>query len=127
VRESIIDVRGMETKNAIITSAELLIDHNCLTGWIYLEHNDGYQGFGGIALCHSNRIFPELSHTGYWICRVMEVAGVEKWSDLKGKTIRVRGCGKTLDFKIKEIGHIIKDDWFNPEEDFKTAQKQETE
>lgn len=43
--------------------------------------------------------------------------GVESWEELKGKTIRVR---KTDEWgSIISIGHIIKDDWFNPKEELK--------
>jgi hypothetical protein len=50
----------------------------------------------------------------------MEIAEVNEWSKLKGKTIRV----KIVNGFIKEIGHIIKDDWFCPAKDFKNEKEE---
>jgi hypothetical protein len=109
-------MEDIEIKNAIIRSAELNTDNGFLSGWIDLDYGKGGQMFGGIAL-YLPKSF--LNHTiespaGHWISRVMKIAGVDKWSQLSGKTIRVKA---TLD-KVTEIGHIVKDDWFNPTEDF---------
>jgi hypothetical protein len=45
----------------------------------------------------------------------MEIAGVDKWENMVGKTIRVQ-CDWS---KVEAIGHILKDDWFKPSEDYK--------
>lgn len=105
-------------KNAVIERAEITSDdHGILSAWIHLSFGGSGQGFGGYALylpksCSNHKID---SPAGHFIWRCMEVAGVTKWSDLKGKTIRVKGTHSRID----GIGHIIKEDWFFPEEDFK--------
>lgn len=50
----------------------------------------------------------------------MEIAGVSEWSELVGKTIRVRSEND----RIEAIGHIIKDDWFCPGSDFENKETQ---
>ena len=112
------DRMEIEVKNAIIQSAEITSDdYGVLSAWITLDDGDSCQSFGGYRLylpklCkHHTR----LSCAGHFIWRVMEVAGVGKWSSLKGKTVRV----KADHCSVHAIGHIIKEDWFCPAEDFK--------
>lgn len=114
----------IEIKNAVITKAEITSDdHGLLSAWVHLEYDRSGQGFGGYALylpdSYSNHR-KQANYAGHFIWRVLEVAGVTEWSQLKGKTIRVK-CEHSC---VHEIGHIVKDDWFNPSKDFEIMKKE---
>ena len=88
-----------------------------LTAWLTLDYGGCGQGFGGYALYlpKSYKHHQLLSHAGHWLYRVMQIADVDEWAKLKGRTIRVRA-----DFgHVHAIGHIVKDDWFAPAADFR--------
>lgn len=113
-----------QIKNAIIEDTTLdMRDHGVLTAWLHLDYGDGsHQGFGGYAL-YLPKDYKHHSvngdYAGHFIFRCMEITGVEDWAKVKGKSIRVKfegGPGFTC--KIIAIGHITKDDWFNPDDDF---------
>jgi hypothetical protein len=110
------------TLNAVIESATITTERGfMLDAWIHLKLENGFnQGFGGYALYldKTSKHHSIMSPGGHFIFRVMEIAGVENWDKLKGQAIRIRkenGLGSTID----SIGHIIKDDWFCPREDFR--------
>ena len=108
----------IEIKNAIIRSAEIMDpERGLLDASLTLDYGDSCQSFGGWALYlpKSYKHHKLLSVAGHFIWRCMEIGGVSKWSALPGKTIRVRA----EHHKIHAIGHIVKDDWFDPSIDFK--------
>jgi hypothetical protein len=112
----------IETKNAIIESATIRSDdHGLLSAWLDLKYECGGQGFGGYALYLPKSFTHHKleSVAGHFIWRCMEIANVTEWSKLAGKTVRVRAEHS----KVHAIGHIIKDDWFNPSEDFARAKE----
>jgi hypothetical protein len=113
-----------EIKNAIIDRLSLDTgDRGLLTAWLHLDYGDGcHQGFGGFTLYlpKSYTHFTEKGDfAGHFIFRCMEIAGVDAWDKIKGKSIRVKyEDGQGFNRSIKAIGHITKDDWFCPSEDF---------
>ena len=112
----------LEIRNAIITSAEITTsDHGLLTAWVHLDYGGSGQGFGGYAL-YLPKSFTHSkleSVAGHFIFRCMEIAGVERWSAMTGKTVRVK-CNLS---HIQAIGHIVKEDWFDPKADFASLER----
>ena len=108
----------MEVKNAVIEKATITCDdHGLLSAWIFLDYGGVSQGFGGYCLYlpESFKHHEITSIAGHFIWRVMEIAGVTEWGMLVGKTVRVKSGLSG----VEAIGHIIKDDWFCPKDDFK--------
>lgn len=110
--------RKIEERNAVIETATITNDdHGLLSAWLGLDYGGTSQGFGGYALylpkdfSHS---INQRNYAGHFIWRCLEVVGVTEWAKLPGKTIRVRSEHS----KVHAIGHIVKDDWFEPSKDF---------
>lgn len=110
-------------QNALIERVSIDTER-CLSAWLTLDYGGSGQGFGGYVLFapphdEESRNDPKRylgNYAGAFIHRCIEIGGVIRWEDLPGKTIRVRH--ETPYGRILAIGHIIKDDWFNPEEEF---------
>lgn len=114
---------GYEILNAKITNVDLsMADHGCITLNMPIEGSGWACCYGGICLghgCLGADSFDCSPKSMEYIMRIMDVVGVERFSDLKGKYIRVatKSWGDTL----KLIGNIIDDKWFDPESFFKNT------
>lgn len=107
--------------NARIASVSLgYEDHGIMTCWLQLEQKGSGQGFGGYVLddiplknekghCYGNRQ-PSI-YCGFWVKRILETVGVERWEQLQGKYVQVDGEAYG---EITGIGHITDDKWFYP-------------
>ena len=107
-----------EITNAIITRASIFIeDHGMLTAYLYLDYGGSGQGFGGHCLYLPKTFKHHNIHSvaGHFIYRCLEIADVDSWDKLPGKTVRAE-----YDWDhVHRIGHIVKDIWFVPKEEFK--------
>lgn len=104
----------LEERNAVITNAEICLERGLLTSWITVEWSGGGQGFGGYHLGGPEQPAP---HAGIWIHGVLRAAGVEAWSELVGKVVRIRHTHE----KIHAIGraiHGVGHAWFTPSDAF---------
>lgn len=110
-----------EIRNAIITGARINdAERGLLTAWLDLDYGGTGQGFGGFALYLPKDYSHHgiLSPAGHFIWRCMEIADVASWDKIVGKTIRVKLDKPGFGGRIIAIGHIVKEDWFNPSVDF---------
>ena len=111
----------MEIKNAIITKTELTMsDHGCLTFWLFVEGDGFCVGIGGFCIGFGyldSKEFKADSGMGLVaLMRILDVVGVEKWEDLKGKYIRV--MLENWGDPVYCIGNLIKNKWFDLKEFF---------
>ena len=119
-------IEGIE--NALIEYADLsMADHGCLTLELGLAGNGWGVCFGGRVIGKGYVGAKEFK--GYAkgieeIMRIMDVVGVSRFSQLKGKYVRVvsAGWGGT----ISKIGNIIEDKWFDYDE-FYNGKEEEKE
>jgi hypothetical protein len=115
-------MRETEIENGVIESTMLGIeDHGIASSYITVKGDGWGCGFGGYTLDgpydHDKKKRLPSALMGWWVARVMETVGVEKWEDLKGKHVRVETEG--LGGHIIALGHFMKKQWFRPGEEIK--------
>ena len=117
-----------EIRNATIDSTMLGIeDHGIMSAHIGLDYGDCHQGFGGFALdgkpngrtVDSKR--EPSACCGHFIARILQIAGVGSWEKLKGRSIRIKR-EDGWNGRIVAVGHLLKEDWFDPEAEFKAME-----
>lgn len=117
---------GYRIENALITNADLsMADHGCLTLSITLDGGGWGVVYGGYCLGHGYLGADNFDGSASGlesIMRIMDVVGVERFQDLKGKYVRVatKGWGSS----VKIIGNILRGKWFDAETFF--ADKENT-
>ena len=80
----------MEIKNAIIEKPHNIDDHGLLSAWLYLDYGGSGKALWVRSLPTKTYAHHRLLSTcGYFVFRCLEIAGAQKWEDIKGKTIRV--------------------------------------
>lgn len=115
----------MEILNAQIINVSItMADHGCLTFYITIQGGALGCSIGGYCIGHGylGADTFEVKHGDGLeaMMRIMDVVGVSRWEDLKGKYIRFEynGLGST----VKKIGNIIEDKWFDIDKFFKEKQ-----
>lgn len=112
---------GYEIINMRITSVDLsMSDHGCMTLFMGMDGNGYGTVYGGYCLGHGYlgaKEFDGSEKSMPYIMNIMNVVGVERFNDMKGKYVRV--AIKGLGSPVKIIGNIIEDKWFDPESFFK--------
>ena len=108
----------MEEKNAVIRKTTISnADYGILVGSLTLEYGGGsIQDFGMYTL-YNPRLKEDRNFGAFFIWRCMQIAGVDDWSKMSGKPLRVRIGDNGL---IKAIGNFIEDKWFCPTEEYNT-------
>lgn len=110
---------GKKIENAKIELVSLNMgNHGCLTFDISLQGNGWYCVFGGYCLGKGYLGASDDCFKGYdkgleSIMRIMDVVGVEDLNDMNGKNVRVVKDG--IGGRVKAIGNIIEDKWFDYE------------
>lgn len=116
-------------ENVKIESVSLtMADHGCLTFWLTVKGYGWGVGIGGYCIGHGylgaddDEFVVERGDGLEAMMRIMNVVGVEKWEDLKGKYCRVEK-GSWGD-SIHKIGNLIENRWFDLKEFFAEKQKE---
>ena len=107
-------------ENAIIDSTTITVDDlGLLSARLMLDFGSGgLQEFGSDSAFVMPKTFGcgTMEYAaGHFIRRVMQIADVERWDQLKGRAVRTTTWD---DQRIKGIGHIVRDDWFFPMDDY---------
>lgn len=112
-----------EIVNALIEKVSLSMeDHGVLCYYLTLKMNGMGCNYGGRVIGKGYlgaKDFEGYAKGTEAIMRIMDVVGVHRWEDLKGKYVRV----DLPDWggSVEKIGNIIEDKWFDQKEFFQDA------
>lgn len=114
-------------ENAQIEGTMLGIeDHGILTAFVHCKWRECLHcGFGGYSFDTYNSYSKKREGSAYgawFIRRVLDTVGVDKWEDLKGRYIRIKTAG--WGDGILAIGHITEDKWFEPKKEWEEVERE---
>ena len=114
-------------RNAKITDTSITMgDHGCLTFRIRLESGALCVLYGdyciGQGFLGSDTFTADNGSGLVAMMRIMDVVGVERWENLKGKYVRF--VDDAWGSPVKKIGNIIEDKWFDIDDFFKNYNKE---
>ena len=129
--QTLLEKEGYKIENAKITSVDLsMADHGCMTLSMVLEGGGWGCVYGGYVLgkgyVGAEPEFFEANGSGMvYLMRIMDVMESDTFNRMKGKYVRIatKGWGD----RVRIIGHITKDKWFDAEsffEDLKGDKKE---
>jgi hypothetical protein len=104
-----------EVFNGIITKADVgYEDHGIMTVFLAFEHKGGHQGIGRYSM-------DSFSKVGInFVQRILDTVGVLQLSHLHGEPVRIALSKGGI---TQAIGHIYKDRWFEPQDEYATARE----
>ena len=109
--------RDTRIENAVISATRLGIeDHGIFTAWVTIKGDGWGVSFGGYAFDQWSEVRGRRVGADYgieFIAQLMAAVGVESWEKLPGTHVRAEteGAGG----RCLRIGHILKNQWFDPE------------
>lgn len=105
----------MTVENALVGSTMLgEEDHGIFTCSLNIRGEGWGQGFGGYSLDQYDKEKKRRIGTAYgleFIKRILKTLEIETWEKLPGTPCRIFRAENGL---ITKIGHLIKDNWFDP-------------
>lgn len=112
-----------EIANAQIDGTSLgFEDHGFFTANLYFDAGSWHIGLGSYIFDQYDKDKARrIDTTGMgteFIKRILETLEVDKWESLKGKFVRIETEGVNAATKVVGVGHLIKDQWFRPQEFF---------
>ena len=125
--KSMLENSGYEIINCRIKNASLSMkDHGSFTFLLMLDGDGVGIGYGGYCIGKGYLEAPDNYFRGSAegiesIMRIMDVVGVEEFSELENKYVRI--ATKGLSSPVKIIGNIIKNKWFDIESFYQEKRK----
>lgn len=119
---------GYEIENAMIEDVDLsMADYGVFSLSLVLKGSGWGCVYGGYVIGSGYLGADEFEGSAKGmesIMRIMDVVGVSKFNDMKGRIVRV--AVKGLGSSVKIIGNVLKDNWFDIDSFFKDKEEKDS-